>query len=410
MSFPARFKGKCDRCGAEIAVGQFITWNRKLKGHAWHTNCSDPWARPSSDDTSSDSAVADASAAAAIADGYGADADAAPVAAPAAAAPVSDALAPLAALLLPHLDGKIKAAIDHIDLGGMREMLDAKLAELEAVYTHRIVIDKTPVGGDVITLSGVHKEFSKLLELARLRIWALLHGPSQSGKSTAARQVAEALGLPYYYISLTPGTFESRLFGFVDAAGKYHETGFRKAYENGGIFLIDEIANASDNLLTSLNSALINEVASFPDGMIAKHPDFICVATDNTVGLGGNRKYAERRALSAAVRARFAFLEWGYDKSLERSLVKAINPNATAWLEWVWAVREDAAQTAPAFDLTPRASMDGARLLGAGWKVEDVAHVVAWKGFDPDTVAKLLGRHPYPHNDMTISADASAAA
>ncbi|MBL7373522.1 hypothetical protein INQ23_29830, partial [Escherichia coli] len=64
-------------------------------------------------------------------------------------------------------------------------------------------------------------------------VW--IAGPTGSGKTHAAEQAAHALGVEFYFNGALSMTHE--LLGFVDAAGTYHTTPFRQAYENGGLYL-----------------------------------------------------------------------------------------------------------------------------------------------------------------------------
>jgi len=109
-----------------------------------------------------------------------------------------------------------------------------------------------------------------------------LYGAPGGGKTTAAKLIAAALKTPLYALALNAATPEYRLTGYLDATGTYRTTGFRRGYENGGLVLLDEIDNASGNLLTSLNTALENGFLEFPDGTVLAHPEFHLIATGNT--------------------------------------------------------------------------------------------------------------------------------
>jgi cobaltochelatase CobS len=194
----------------------------------------------------------------------------------------------------------------------------------------------------------VHQLQEDLLMLISLGENVYLWGAPGSGKSTAAKKCAEALNLRWGYIALNPQTPESRLIGYMDAKGSYVRSLFRDVYENGGVFCIDEMDNASAGLVTTLNSGLENGHMAFPDDVIARHQDFVLVATGNTNGKGGNAMFPERRPFDAAFSERFVFLRWEYDENLEHALTMAHNPNASGWLMWVRQVRDYCAQELPA--------------------------------------------------------------
>jgi energy-coupling factor transporter ATP-binding protein EcfA2 len=289
------------------------------------------------------------------------------------------------------LKGKIKADSPAIDADAIRQMV----AEECAKFTTVTVTVTRPNAPDV-TVENAHAQFEKLLKIVNLRRHVYLHGPAGSGKSTLARMVAEALGLPFGYISLNPMTPDSRLQGFIDANGIYRDPQFRKIYEHGGVFCIDECDNASGALLTTLNTALENGHGAFPDGEVKRHPDFVMIATGNTAGRGANPAYPERRPFDAAFGDRFVYLPVGYDEKLERKVALTYNANAGEWVSWVQRVRKYALANSPRLLVSPRSSFVGADLLGAGFSVEDTAHAVLFKGIDTDTIAKVIASNPYP--------------
>jgi len=98
-----------------------------------------------------------------------------------------------------------------------------------------------------------HKQFPTLLKLCQLRnadgfqypVW--LPGPAGSGKTTAARNVAKALELPFLFTGAVDQPYS--LLGFRDAGGNYARTSFREAFENGGVFLWDEVDASNPNAL-----------------------------------------------------------------------------------------------------------------------------------------------------------------
>lgn len=194
--------------------------------------------------------------------------------------------------------------------------------------------------GTVATFTRTHKQFEELLAWLSVGQWCYLYGAPGGGKTTVARQCAEALGTSFHYLALSPQTLSSRVFGFVDAHGNTVRTPFREAYEFGGVFLVDEFDNCHPATATELNGAIENRIAAFPDGMVEMHPDFVIVATGNTAGTGGSRGHAARMVLDDATRDRFAFIEWQYDEQLESALALEANPDAGQWIAWVRKLRE----------------------------------------------------------------------
>lgn len=214
-----------------------------------------------------------------------------------------------------------------------------------------------------------HKDLPSLLRLVtgkgvsghRMNVY--MHGPAGSGKSTAARQTAEALDLPYAYMPLNPQTPDSRLLGYMHAGGEYVASEFFKRYTLGGVFCLDEIDNASASLVTTLNSLLDNGHGAFPHGIFPRHDDFVCVCTANTVGRGGDIQYPERRALDGAFLERFVFLLWEYDRDLTSAVVIGIlGDGAAEFISWVDKTAEDLQARYPTLIVSPRAYIQGATL------------------------------------------------
>lgn len=104
---------------------------------------------------------------------------------------------------------------------------------------------------------------------------------------------------------------------FGKIAGHVVRTQFREAYENGGVFLLDEVDASDPDALTASNSALSNGMAAFPDALVRKHEDFVAIAAGNTFGSGADRQYVGRNQLDAATLDRFTVFEVDYDEMLE---------------------------------------------------------------------------------------------
>ncbi len=272
-------------------------------------------------------------------------------------------------------------------------------------------IEITRDGAEPVKLESVHCQFPELLFAARhaheTKKWPVLVGAPGSSKSHTARQVAEALGLPFYSLSLTPDLTRSAVFGYtapnlMTGQREYFGTDTRTAWEHGGVLLWDELDNGSDNQLSGLNTMLANGHASFPDGSVPGHCDFIFVGTANTNLRGGSRKHAGRRAQDGASLDRFAFIDWRYDDALEEARVHAIlpGPSGRSWLAWIRAVRTYATAHVPQLDVTPRASVAGATVLAKGLPeglgLEWIARVYTFAGIEPAQQSAILAACPLP--------------
>jgi cobaltochelatase CobS len=232
----------------------------------------------------------------------------------------------------------------------------------------------TPLGKKVLT-GARHEKFEQLLQTVSVGLAAMIVGPAGSGKTFASEQVAEALDLPFYAISVGSQTSKSDLVGFITANGGYVRTQFREAYENGGVFLMDEIDAGNANVLVLLNSALAGHSAAFPDQMVKKHENFRFVATANTFGTGANRQYVGRNQIDAATLDRFVTIVWPVDTVLEGSTVAHFE-NGSKWHKVIIEVRAQVDNNSWRLVVSPRATIKGAALLDAGVEFDEVVNMV----------------------------------
>lgn len=267
------------------------------------------------------------------------------------------------------------------------QMGDAITVKLSKKLTKEIVI-KRPDGVKV-PVGAQHEQFPELLQVLACGLNVFLVGPAAAGKTRASEEAAKCLDLAFYPQSFNAQTPSSQIFGYMDAQGKYVSTVFRKAFEEGGLWLADEIDRGNGNVLTALNAALENGYCSFPDGVIKRHEKFLCVASANTWGRGADRTYVGANALDEATLDRFVQMEWNYDENLERLLT-----GNAAWCDRVQAIRQAVFDERVRLLVSPRASYRGAKLLAAGIKWARVEQLTLWKGTDKATREKVLARAP----------------
>ena len=163
----------------------------------------------------------------------------------------------------------------------------------------------------------VHKSFETVLKFVAANEPVFLTGAAGCGKNVICKQIAKALGLPFYFSNAV--TQEYKITGFTDAMGTFHETQFYKAFKNGGVFMLDEIDASIPEVLVILNAAIANRYFDFPApiGYVEAHPDFRVVAAGNTFGLGADMEYVGRNQLDMASLDRFALVEIDYDRDIE---------------------------------------------------------------------------------------------
>lgn len=271
--------------------------------------------------------------------------------------------------------------------------------EMPAPPTIRIEIPGRPE----VEMSRQHERFPLLLQVLACGLNVLLVGPAGTGKTTAARKAAEALGLGFSCLSVGPQTSKSDLLGFVDAGGTYRESMFVSAYRDGGVFLLDEIDAGNAGVLTVLNAALAGDVMATPIGMVQRSPRFLTVAGANTYGQGASRQYVGRNQLDAATLDRFAVLDWPVDEGLEAAMVGLPAPapvldlgrggliDAAAWLGRVRSVRASVEKEQVRAVVSPRATQAGVALLAAGVGRFWVEEMVLWRGMPVDARTRVEG-------------------
>jgi len=236
-------------------------------------------------------------------------------------------------------------------------------------------------------LNLVHKQFEWLLNTVKIQgINTLLTGGAGLSKTTAVEQVALALQLEMGSISFSNQTTKTDLVGFVDANGIYRPSSFVDCFENGKIFLGDEMDACSSNVLVLLNSAISNGFLELPNNKMIKAPDnFRFVGTANTNLKGSSNGFTARNALDSATVDRFCVIVWELDLELEEK----ITSNAK-WLKIVRTARECANNNFEDVAITPRASYDGAKLLKNGLSVLQVAEMVLFRGIGEDEKATIM--------------------
>lgn len=300
-----------------------------------------------------------------------------PVAAP--ATPATDAATQFATAL------RALIGVVPVDEGKVREIVADALADYVPPAT-ATRLDVYVPGEPLRSLNGrVHNLTGEVIRTAALNHPIMLVGPAGCGKTTIGQHVAEALGLTFFITSTVFDTHE--LLGFVDGAGAYHSTAFRRAFEHGGVWVADEIDAWDAAALLAANSALANGVCTFPDTQepIRRHPNFRVVATANTFGHGADRVYVGRNELDAASLDRFAVIEVDYDRDLETDLS---NGNAE-WLERVWAVRAKARSLNLRVVVSTRAIVMGVQALAAAFDQATVETRYLFKGWSSNDRAKI---------------------
>jgi len=224
---------------------------------------------------------------------------------------------------------------------------------------------------EVRKLDGVqHKQFTKVLQTLGCGLNVFMVGSAGTGKTTIAERAAQALG-----------------------NGVYVGTEFRKRFEFGGVYLMDEIDNANPNILGTLNAALANGYMAFPDGMVKRHDGFVAIAAGNTYGNGATAQYVGRNPIDGATKDRFVFMDILIDENVEDAMMQAEGLDAETLTKWTTVVRSARANVQShglQVIVSPRSARDGARLLKAGFTTTEVVNMTILKGAKQEVSDKVL--------------------
>jgi cobaltochelatase CobS len=293
-------------------------------------------------------------------------------------------------------------------MAAFQAFMAAVAPKVDATQVHQIVDDRLrglvlPVqveikrDGEVRKVEGLaHKSLPVVIRrLQRKNV--LMVGPAGTGKSHIAHQAADALGMEFYSISLTPQTPASSIVGYMTATGEYVKTAFRTAFEHGGVFLFDEVDNGHPSTLGIVNSALANGTMAFPDGMVKRHPDFRCVASANTYGRGPDRAYVGRQALDAAFLDRFTVITVDVDEALEEALCMATGLDGVrvkAALAYVRHLRAKAYEYKMPLVFSPRRSESLCDALADGFTVREATEMEIRRGISDADWRKVADDAP----------------
>jgi len=287
---------------------------------------------------------------------------------------------PLMTALEPIIKSSIDTALEKADF---ENLVKTEIAKTMGAIPQKTltIIDTKGVTKD---MKMVHKQFEMLLKLVSTGKPILMKGESGTAKSHNAQAVATALERDFYSMSVGEQSTKSDLLGFIDANGNYRNTAFRKAFEMGGVFLLDEIDAGNPNVLLAINTGISNGFIDFPDCQITAHKDFSLIATANTFGRGANMQYSGRNKLDLASVNRFIPIVWELDEDIEEALVN--NPQ---WLKVIRKARKIAESDLDEVLLGMRNAMYGSAMLAQGIDFEDVFKMAVLNGLSEDDAQTL---------------------
>lgn len=377
----SKYPGFCKWCGIRYSAGAKVNWNPRIKGTCCHAGCYATYGSPSGEPMPVTRHYPESPSS----DPKPLDIRPTPVEEEQESEPATSSLgSTIADAIAPYLEGRLKGLVTEEQVKGLVEPIAQRaIKEVLANSVLKTVTQVEVTRWDEKSFTQVdlglqHKTFPLLLQTLsakqsngyRLNVW--LTGPAGTGKTTAAANAAEALGLKFYFCGSIDT--EYKLTGFIDAQGRVVNTAFRTAYQCGGVFLFDECDSSLPAALLAFNAALANGEAAFPDALVPRHPDFVCIAAANTWGLGATNEYVGRLKLDAAFLDRFVQISWGIDEGLELATAGNVE-----WTRTVQGYRSRAKAKGIKVIISPRASYFGAALLATGMSEERVKELTVRK-------------------------------
>ena len=256
----------------------------------------------------------------------------------------------------------------------------------------------------------LHYKFPLVSAAVLNNIPTMIVGPAGWGKTSMVKQLAKLCSdtwddfSGYRIQSIGPQTSKSDILGYMDANGKYVESVFYQCFSRGMLYACDEADAGSAGSLTLLNQGFANEECNFPgqDEMTERHPRFTPMFLANTYGQGANATYVGRNQLDAATLDRFAVIEYDYDEAWEGDIAGVKREGnklkleaggsrtPEEWMDYVCRVRKAVDTLAVRHVVSPRATINGIKLLKAGVGFTHVSNMCVWKGLDSATRTKVM--------------------
>lgn len=202
--------------------------------------------------------------------------------------------------------------------------LTAQVEELKNRPTTSGTVINITVNGDTrqAQIKGiVNPKFARIMKYLANGENVYMYGPAGTGKNVTAKQCAEALDMPIFYMNTIYTKYD--LCGYMDAQGNYVPTtfyNFMKAPK--GLFFFDEYDNSQSAATVCFNDLLEDKKYTFPNGeTLYLDENHKIIAAGNTNGQGATEEYNDRYQMDESNRSRFMFVSVTYDPAVEKSIV-----------------------------------------------------------------------------------------
>ena len=219
---------------------------------------------------------------------------------------LSAAFAPIFANVAKTIEANIRAEVQ-VELDALKAQAKSQATRIELVKPD----------GETHEVEGLFcEEFEDMCNDVNNGWSPYLWGASGCGKSHTCKQIADALGLPYYTQNMLQ--FAHEIAGYGNAAGEFVPTAFFQAFSEGGLFHLDEADRSAIEGLVTLNQALEQKVFNFPVvGNVTAHPNFRFICSGNTQMNGADEMYTSGPQQDASFKRRVIFYEMSYDRRIE---------------------------------------------------------------------------------------------